>query len=173
MHHFKTLQSITQHYKHYKTLQNTTKHYKTLQNITKHYKRRAGVESTVSESTVFGTLDCSVALCYGSVGCHLRYYRVDVRVTKKPGALLRRKKANQIVLLSPRIWGELDEKERSGNGVIEARYVFDPADIERVAERWSWQPCQASPSAARRPLAAVANSAPGLAGKDPKRQVLS
>jgi hypothetical protein len=47
------LQIIT---KHHKTLQNITKYYKTLQNITKHYKRRAGVESTVSESTVFGAL---------------------------------------------------------------------------------------------------------------------
>ena len=52
---YKTLRNITNYYKSLRS----AKHYRTLQTITSttHYKRRAGVESTVSESTAFGALE--------------------------------------------------------------------------------------------------------------------
>ena len=54
---------------HYKPLQHITKHYNKLQTTTNDYKRRAGVESTVFESTVCGALDFLRLIIIPVQGC--------------------------------------------------------------------------------------------------------
>jgi GntR family transcriptional regulator len=45
----------------------------------------------------------------------------------------------QPVLFAPRIWGALGPVERADPRALEVRYVFDPAELTAVGERFQWR----------------------------------
>jgi GntR family transcriptional regulator len=45
----------------------------------------------------------------------------------------------QPVLFAPRVWGALGPVERADPRALEVRYVFDPAELTAVAERFQWR----------------------------------
>jgi hypothetical protein len=45
----------------------------------------------------------------------------------------------QAVLFAPRIWGALGPVERADPRALEVRYVFDPAELTAVGERFQWR----------------------------------
>ena len=52
------------------------------------------------------------------------------------GAFQRR--PGEVLLFSPRLWGELSARNRQRPAIHEARYVFDPTDLDALGEQLGW-----------------------------------
>ena len=44
-----------------------------------------------------------------------------------------------LVLLSPRVWGEVPERHRERSHVRQVRYVFDSKDLDALAAEQGWE----------------------------------
>lgn len=64
--------------------------------------------------------------------------RLSMRIVARAGDALRRRRPGEVLLFSPRLWGELSDEDRQMPAVREARYVFDPTDLEALGEQFGW-----------------------------------
>lgn len=65
-------------------------------------------------------------------------YQISTRVVRRPAQALARRAADETLMFAPRMWGELTEDERSRPQVLEARYLFDAEDLERIGRSFGW-----------------------------------
>ena len=76
---------------------------------------------------------------------------VVTEVTPSPAEFFASYTGSDPVLFSPRVWGELPTALRQDSRAVQARYVFDSEELDRLAESLQWpgrSPAQTSP---RRP----------------------
>jgi len=64
--------------------------------------------------------------------------RLSVRIVARAADALRRRRLGEVLLFSPRLWGELSNDARRMPAVREARYVFDPTDLEALGGELGW-----------------------------------
>jgi len=64
--------------------------------------------------------------------------RLSTRIVARAGDALRRRRPGEVLLFSPRLWGELSDEDRQMPEVREARYVFEPTDLEALGEQFGW-----------------------------------
>ncbi len=62
------------------------------------------------------------------------------RLVRKPERWLAARRTPGPVLFSPRVWGELSERARRDPRAHEARFVFEPRDLDAVGSTLGWQP---------------------------------
>ena len=66
-------------------------------------------------------------------------FEIRTLVSNNPTTALHVAGKTQPVLFAPRVWGALGAAERADPRALEVRYVFDPAELQAVAERFQWQ----------------------------------
>ncbi len=66
-------------------------------------------------------------------------FRVVTKVVADPSRFLDEAGARSLVLLSPRVWGEVPARFRKRPHVREVRYVFDPKDLDALASEQGWE----------------------------------
>ena len=66
-------------------------------------------------------------------------FQVLTRVVANPSKFLDGTGARSLVLLSPRVWGEIPERLRERRNVRQVRYVFDAKDLEALAAEQGWE----------------------------------
>lgn len=64
-------------------------------------------------------------------------YHLKPKLLKSPAASLTARDPRPR-LVAPRIWGSLTPEQRADPRVMEIRYVFDPAQLERLADDLQW-----------------------------------
>lgn len=64
-------------------------------------------------------------------------FRLTPHLLKTPASLLTGRDA-RLRLVAPRIWGSLSAGERADPRVMEIRYVFDPVQLDRLADELHW-----------------------------------
>ncbi len=64
-------------------------------------------------------------------------FRLVPHLLKTTASLLPRRDA-RLRLVAPRIWGNLSAEQRADPRVVEIRYVFDPVQLERLADELQW-----------------------------------
>ena len=74
-----------------------------------------------------------------SVALPAATYELAARAAEEPASVLRTIGEDEIALFAPRIWGALSEDQRSHPRALEARYVFDAADLDRLAADLGWR----------------------------------
>lgn len=67
-------------------------------------------------------------------------FEIRTLVSNNPTTALHVAGRMQPVLFAPRIWGALGAAERADPRAVEVRYLFDPAELHAVAERFRWTP---------------------------------
>jgi DNA-binding transcriptional regulator YhcF (GntR family) len=67
-------------------------------------------------------------------------FQVATKVVADPSKFLDRAGERNLVLLSPRVWGEVPERHRKRSHVRQVRYVFDSKDLEALALEQGWEP---------------------------------
>jgi DNA-binding transcriptional regulator YhcF (GntR family) len=55
-----------------------------------------------------------------------------------PRSALRRVGSTTLVLVAPRVWADLDDRDRDHPRVMEARYVIDPVELEALGADLAW-----------------------------------
>ncbi len=70
--------------------------------------------------------------------------RYDLRTTvfDAPDEVFDSLGADDVALFAPRVFAQLDDSQRSRPGVLEARYVFDEAELLGLARDLDWQPAR-------------------------------
>ena len=63
---------------------------------------------------------------------------VVAEVGPSPATFLAEYEGNDAVLFSPRVWGELTPALREDPRAIQAHYVFDSRELDRVADEFEW-----------------------------------
>lgn len=66
-------------------------------------------------------------------------FRLVPRVVARPGELIGRTRARELLLLSPRLWGMLADAERHRPGAFEIRYVIEPGELQALGDSFGWQ----------------------------------
>jgi GntR family transcriptional regulator len=66
-------------------------------------------------------------------------FEIRTLVSNNPTTALHVAGRTQPVLFAPRVWGALGATERNDPRALEVRYLFDPADLQAVAERFKWR----------------------------------
>ena len=66
-------------------------------------------------------------------------FEIRTVVSNNPSTALHVAGRTQPVLFAPRIWGALGPVERADPRAIEVRYVFDPAELTALGERFQWR----------------------------------
>jgi GntR family transcriptional regulator len=66
-------------------------------------------------------------------------FEIRTLVSNNPTTALHVAGKTQPVLFAPRIWGALGPVERADPRAVEVRYLFDPAELTAVAERFQWK----------------------------------
>ncbi len=67
-------------------------------------------------------------------------FEIRTLVSNNPTTALHVAGKTQPILFAPRVWGALGAAERADARAIEVRYLFDPAELHAVAERFQWRP---------------------------------
>ena len=67
-------------------------------------------------------------------------FHVATEVVADPSRFLDGAGERSLVLLSPRVWGEVPERHRTRSNVRQVRYVFDSKDLEALAAEQGWEP---------------------------------
>jgi GntR family transcriptional regulator len=67
-------------------------------------------------------------------------YEIRTLVSNNPTTALHVAGRTQPVLFAPRVWGALGPTERADPRALEVRYVFDPAELQAMADRLKWRP---------------------------------
>ena len=65
-------------------------------------------------------------------------FRITSRITDQPGSVLG-EAGECLVLFSPRVWGDLTNKQRAHRRARELRYVFEPKSLAALADELGWQ----------------------------------
>ena len=65
---------------------------------------------------------------------------VVAEVTPSPTSFLASYEGSDPVLFSPRVWGELTPAQQQDPRAVQARYVFDAQELDRLAEELDWPP---------------------------------
>ncbi|HEX7077101.1 MAG TPA: GntR family transcriptional regulator [Candidatus Eisenbacteria bacterium] len=76
-------------------------------------------------------------------------FRIRPEIVRDPEGWLRSRRSPLPVLFSPRLWGELSPEARSRPGVHEARFVFEPKDLDSIGATLRWIPRSASAGGVR------------------------
>jgi GntR family transcriptional regulator len=66
-------------------------------------------------------------------------FRVVTKVVTDPSKFLDEANARDLVLLSPRVWGEIPARLRKRTHVRQVRYVFDSKDLDGLASEQGWE----------------------------------
>lgn len=66
-------------------------------------------------------------------------FEIRTLVTNNPVTALHLAGKTQPVLFAPRVWGALGAVERADPRAVEVRYLFDPAELQAVADRFQWR----------------------------------
>ena len=66
-------------------------------------------------------------------------FRLVTKVVEDPAKFLDEVDDRSLVLLSPRVWGEVPELHRKRPHVRQVRYVFDPKDLDALAAEQGWE----------------------------------
>jgi GntR family transcriptional regulator len=66
-------------------------------------------------------------------------FEIRTLVSNNPTTALHVAGRTQPVLFAPRIWGALGPVERADPRAVEVRYVFDPAELTALGERYQWR----------------------------------
>jgi DNA-binding transcriptional regulator YhcF (GntR family) len=66
-------------------------------------------------------------------------FHVLTKVVADPAKFLDQAGARNLVLLSPRVWGEVPARHRERPHVRQVRYVFDPKDLDVLASEQGWE----------------------------------
>jgi hypothetical protein len=66
-------------------------------------------------------------------------FQVVTRVVEDPSKFLDGTGDRSLVLLSPRVWGEVPERHRRRPHVRQVRYVFDSKDLDALAADQGWE----------------------------------
>jgi DNA-binding transcriptional regulator YhcF (GntR family) len=67
-------------------------------------------------------------------------FEIRTLVSNNPTTALHVAGKTQPVLFAPRVWGALGSAERADPRALEVRYLFDPAELTALAERFQWAP---------------------------------
>lgn len=65
-------------------------------------------------------------------------FEIRTLVSNNPTTALHVAGRSQPVLFAPRIWGALGATERADPRALEVRYLFDPAELQAMADRFQW-----------------------------------
>ncbi|MCP3918825.1 MAG: GntR family transcriptional regulator [bacterium] len=74
-----------------------------------------------------------------SVALPAARYELAARAAEEPAEVLRAIGEDEVALFAPRIWSALSEDQRGHPRALEARYVFDGADLENLAVDLGWR----------------------------------
>jgi DNA-binding transcriptional regulator YhcF (GntR family) len=96
-------------------------------------RRPAPVVLCERDASMARNIAADLALLFPRDRVHL-----STRIVAGAGEALRRRRPGEILLLSPRLWGELGDEDRRMPAVREARYVFDPSDLDALGEQLGW-----------------------------------
>ena len=66
-------------------------------------------------------------------------FEIRTLVSNNPTTALHVAGRTQPVLFAPRVWGALGAAERADPRALEVRYVFDPAELRAIADRFQWR----------------------------------
>jgi len=66
-------------------------------------------------------------------------YELEIVAQAEPRALLSDVGRGTFVLYPPRVWADLDQSQRDHPSAIEARYMFDAAELSAVGAEFAWQ----------------------------------
>ena len=66
-------------------------------------------------------------------------FEIRTLVSNNPTTALHVAGRTQPVLFAPRVWSALGAAERADPRALEVRYVFDPAELQGVADRFNWR----------------------------------
>ncbi len=66
-------------------------------------------------------------------------FRVVTKVVSDPAKLIDEDGGKSLVLLSPRVWGEVPERLRKVSNVRQVRYVFDSKELDALAAEQGWE----------------------------------
>jgi GntR family transcriptional regulator len=66
-------------------------------------------------------------------------FEIRTLVSNNPHTALHVAGRSQPVLFAPRVWGALGAAERADPRALEVRYVFDPAELQAMAELFHWR----------------------------------
>ncbi len=66
-------------------------------------------------------------------------FEIRTLVSNNPATALHVAGRTQPVLFSPRVWGALGAAERADPRAVEVRYLFDPEELDAVAQRLHWR----------------------------------
>jgi hypothetical protein len=66
-------------------------------------------------------------------------FEIRTLVSNNPTTALHVAGKSQPVLFAPRIWGALGPVERADARAVEVRYLFDPAELAAVGQRFQWR----------------------------------
>ncbi|MEQ8764943.1 MAG: GntR family transcriptional regulator [Planctomycetota bacterium] len=69
-------------------------------------------------------------------------FRLEAKLVKRPGELLTPRRRSP-VLLAPRVWAQLDERERAHRCAFEVTYVWGEGEARAIGSRFGWQPANA------------------------------
>jgi DNA-binding transcriptional regulator YhcF (GntR family) len=66
-------------------------------------------------------------------------FDITPRLVTQPAAWMSRYRGEGPVLFSPRVWGDLPGRWRADPRALEARYVFEPKDLESIGPALNWR----------------------------------
>ena len=66
-------------------------------------------------------------------------FEIRTLVSNNPTTALHVAGRTQPVLFAPRVWSALGAAERADPRALEVRYVFDPAELQGLADRFNWR----------------------------------
>jgi DNA-binding transcriptional regulator YhcF (GntR family) len=98
-------------------------------------KRLAGVDRVVVAERDASTIEAITADLRALFG--ERDLEIQPFVDDDPGSRLEREEATA-VLFTPRVWASLSETAREHPSAVELRYVFDRAELSRLADELGW-----------------------------------
>lgn len=67
-------------------------------------------------------------------------FRIRPCIVRSPDRWMAARRERGPVLFSPRLWGQLSEKTRRDPRVHEARFVFEPSDLDAIGATLGWAP---------------------------------
>lgn len=74
--------------------------------------------------------------------------RVRPQISRAPEKWFLSRRSPVPVLFSPRVWGELSSRARNDPRAIEARFIFEPKDLESIGATMGWSARRTTPGRA-------------------------
>ncbi len=67
-------------------------------------------------------------------------FRLQPRLVRAPDRWIAARRSPEPLLFSPRLWGELSDRSRRDPRALEARFVFEPRDLDAIGAALGWNP---------------------------------